>query len=248
MSDDRERLLKIMSSLENDYRSGKISAEKYSYFRSKYEDKLNTIDAQAATRRIRSMQGKSADNSRKRKRSKKPAINKKKEEQDLVQKYIINPKKGDAKYNRKEKSSMDGGTFKLLLLLILVIGFTAGVAYGVFNLDFDSLSGTNSIAVVQDTAFPEINQTTAPTTSTQTSYTNYSSSGGSSSDSSSSVVTTSDSSSSSSSTYDSGAVAPSSDSSSSDSSSSDSSSSSSGSNSGSNSQSSSDSGNGGNGN
>ena len=64
MSDDRDRLLNIMSSLENDYRSGKISAEKYSYFRSKYEDKLNSIDAQAATRRIRSMQGKSADNSK----------------------------------------------------------------------------------------------------------------------------------------------------------------------------------------
>lgn len=65
MSDDREKLLQIMSSLEKDYRSGKISAEKYSYFRSKYEDKLNTIDAQAATKRIRSMQGKPADNKRK---------------------------------------------------------------------------------------------------------------------------------------------------------------------------------------
>ena len=160
MSDDRDRLLKIMSSLENDYRSGKISAEKYSYFRSKYEDKLNSIDAQAATRRIRSMQGKPADNSKKKKRSRKPTNNKKKEEQDLVQKYIINPKKGDAKYNRREKSSMDRGTFKLLLLLILVVGFTAGVAYGVFNFDFNSLSQANSIAVVQDTAFLEINKTT----------------------------------------------------------------------------------------
>ena len=76
MSDDRDKLLKIMSSLEKDYRSGKISAEKYSYFRSKYEDKLNTIDAQAATRKIRSMQGKPADNTRKRKRSKKPTARK----------------------------------------------------------------------------------------------------------------------------------------------------------------------------
>ena len=29
MSNDREKLLKIMSSLESDYRAGKISAEKY---------------------------------------------------------------------------------------------------------------------------------------------------------------------------------------------------------------------------
>lgn len=214
MTDDRDRLLKIMNSLENDYRSGKISAEKYSYFRSKYEDKLNTIDAQAATRRIRSMQGKPADNSKKKKRSRKPTKNKRKEEQDLVQKYIINPKKGDAKYNRKEKSSMDGGTFKLLLLLILVIGFTAGVAYGIFNFDFDSVSQGNSIAVVQDTAFLELNQTTAPaTTNTQTSYTNYSSSNSGSSDSSNSVVTTTDSSSNDRSS-DSGSYTPSSDSSS----------------------------------
>ena len=201
MSDDRDKLLKIMSSLEKDYRSGKISAEKYSYFRSKYEDKLNTIDAQAATRQIRSMQGKPADNTRKRKRSKKPTGNKKKEEQDLVQKYIINPKKGDAKYNRKEKSSMDSGTFKLLLLLILVVGFTAGVAYGIFNFDFNALSSTDSIAVVQDTAFPELNNTVVPnTTKTTTSKTNSTySSGTSDSSSSSSVETTRDSSSSSSS-------------------------------------------------
>jgi hypothetical protein len=76
MSEDREKLLKVMSSLESDYKSGKISAEKYSYFRSKYEDKLNSIDAKAATRRIRSMQGKS---STQKKRRKKPTKNKKKE-------------------------------------------------------------------------------------------------------------------------------------------------------------------------
>ena len=167
MSEDREKLLKIISSLEADYRSGRISADKYSYFRSKYEDKLNTIDAEAATRKIRSMQGKPSSNTKKRRRSKRPTSNKKKEEQDLVQKYIINPKKGDAKYNKAKKSSMDGGTFKLLLLLVLVIGFTAGVAYGVFNFDFDSVSSTESVATVQDTAFPEFKEVkTSNTTST----------------------------------------------------------------------------------
>ena len=59
MTDDRDKLLQVMNSLESDYESGKISAEKYNYFRSKYEDKLNSIDAMEATRRIRSMQGKS---------------------------------------------------------------------------------------------------------------------------------------------------------------------------------------------
>lgn len=159
MSDDREKLLKIMSSLEADYRSGKISADKYSYFRSKYEDKLNTIDAQAATKRIRSMQGKSSsNNTKKKKRSRRPTKNKKKQEQDLVQKYIINPKKGDARYNKSKKSSMDSGTFKLLLLLIVVIAFTAGVGYGIFSFDFGSVPDSGSVATVQDTAFPEFNE------------------------------------------------------------------------------------------
>ena len=172
MSEDREKLLKIISSLEADYRSGRISADKYSYFRSKYEDKLNTIDAEAATRKIRSMQGKPSSNTKKRKRSKRPTSNKKKEEQDLVQKYIINPKKGDAKYNKTKKSSMDGGTFKLLLLLVLVIGFTAGVAYGVFNFDFDKVSPTESVATIQDTAFPEFKEVKTSNTTKSTSYNN----------------------------------------------------------------------------
>ena len=128
MSEDRDKLLQVMNSLEADYKSGKISAGKYKYFRSKYEDKLNSIDAMEATKRIRSMQGKST--TRTKKRSKKPTNYKKKQEQDLVQKYIINPKKDDAKYNKKKKSSMSSGTFTAITLLVLVIAFGAGVAYG----------------------------------------------------------------------------------------------------------------------
>lgn len=158
MSDERDKLLNVMKNLESDYKSGKISAEKYSYFRSKYEDKLNSIDAKAATRRIRSMQGKPSNDTKKARLHKKPTKNKKKEEQDLVQKYIINPKKDDSRYNKKKKSSMDSGTFKLLLLLILVVGFTAGIAYGIFNLDFGTLSDTETVAIVSDTAFPEIKE------------------------------------------------------------------------------------------
>ena len=157
MPNEREKLLNVMASLESDYKSGKISREKYNYFQSKYQDKLNSIDAQAATRRIRSMQGKPSSDTTKNKRSRKPAKNKK-EQEDLVQKYIINPKKGDAKYDKKPKSSMDSGTFKLVLILVLVIGFTVGVAYGVFNFDFDSVSGNEVVAIVQDTAFPEFNE------------------------------------------------------------------------------------------
>ena len=67
MSGDKDKLLQIMASLESDYAHGKISREKYIYFRSKYEDKLNALDAREATNRIRSMHvDKAAEEQRKR--------------------------------------------------------------------------------------------------------------------------------------------------------------------------------------
>ena len=164
MSDDRKKLIHILNSLDADYREGRISRGKYEYFRTKYEDKLNSIDALEASMRIRSMQGKTDPSKRNRKR-KRPANDKKRQEEDLVQKYIINPKKGDSAYNKK-KSSMDSGTFKLVLILVLVIGFTAGIAYGVFNSDFESVSETAAVGIVEDTAFPEITVVLNNTTTT----------------------------------------------------------------------------------
>jgi uncharacterized membrane protein YgcG len=76
----------------------------------------------------------------------------------LVQKYIINPKKDDSKYTKKKNSGMDSGTFKLLLVLILVVAFTAGIAYGIFNLDFGTVSDSGTVAIVSDTAFPEVKE------------------------------------------------------------------------------------------
>ena len=157
MPNDKEKLLKVMRSLDADYAHGKISEEKYRYFRSKYEDKLNTLDARDATNRIRSMQGKPSG---KRKTNPKPPKLKKskKEEPDLVQKYIINPKKGDKDFNKEKKPPMDNGTFKLIAVLVLVIGFTAGIGYGVLTFDFGNISVTDAQAIVEDTAFPEVEE------------------------------------------------------------------------------------------
>ncbi len=135
----------------------KISEEKYRYFRSKYEDKLNTLDARDATNRIRSMQGKPSG--KRKTNPKPPKLNKKKkEEPDLVQKYIINPKKGDKDFNKEKKPPMDNGTFKLIAVLVLVIGFTAGIGYGVLTFDFGNISVTDAQAIVEDTAFPEVEE------------------------------------------------------------------------------------------
>ena len=110
MSNDKEKLLQIMASLESDYAHGKISKEKYVYFRSKYEDRLNALDAREATNRIRSMQGKPSDSPNNRK----PIRNEKKEDEDLVQKYIINPKKGDKQV--EPKVPMDSGQMWLMFM------------------------------------------------------------------------------------------------------------------------------------
>lgn len=157
MPNDKDKLLKVMRSLDADYAHGKISEEKYRYFRSKYEDKLNTLDARDATNRIRSMQGKPSG--KRKTNPKPPKLNKKKkEEPDLVQKYIINPKKGDKDFNKEKKPPMDNGTFKLIAVLVLVIGFTAGIGYGVLTFDFGNISVTDAQAIVEDTAFPEVEE------------------------------------------------------------------------------------------
>lgn len=157
MPNDKEKLLKVMRSLDADYAHGKISEEKYRYFRSKYEDKLNTLDARDATNRIRSMQGKPSG--KRKTNPKPPKLNKKKKkEPDLVQKYIINPKKGDKDFNKEKKPLMDNGTFKLIAVLVLVIGFTAGIGYGVLTFDFGNISVTDAQAIVEDTAFPEVEE------------------------------------------------------------------------------------------
>lgn len=157
MPNDKEKLLRVMCCLDADYAHGKISEEKYRYFRSKYEDKLNTLDARDATNRIRSMQGKPSG--KRKTNPKPPKLNKKKkEEQDLVQKYIINPKKGDKDFNKEKKPPMDNGTFKLIAVLVLVIGFTAGIGYGVLTFDFGNISVTDAQAIVEDTAFPEVEE------------------------------------------------------------------------------------------
>lgn len=161
MSTDKDKLLQIMASLESDYAHGKISREKYIYFRSKYEDKLNALDAREATNRIRSMQGKPSDSPKK---VEKPSEKEIKEKEDLVQKYIINPKKGDKQL--KEKTPMDSGTFKLVAILILAVGFTVGAAFGVFNFDFQTFSETNAVAIVTDTAFPDVADIHVNTTKT----------------------------------------------------------------------------------
>ena len=48
----------------------------------------------------------------------------------------------------------------------MVVGFTLGVGYGVFNFDFNNFSDTTAVAIVQDSAFPEVVENVSNTTTT----------------------------------------------------------------------------------
>ncbi|MCQ2977522.1 MAG: hypothetical protein MJ232_05855 [archaeon] len=60
MSKDRDKLIRILYELENDYISGKLSEEKYIYFYNQYKHKLDTLEV---SDRIRTMQGRDNYNS-----------------------------------------------------------------------------------------------------------------------------------------------------------------------------------------
>lgn len=161
MPNDKQKLIMIMHNLESDYKNGRISPEKFKYLHAKYEDKLSALDAREATNRIRAMQGKSVNHGGK--SLKRAGLSNKKEEQDLVQKYIVNPKKGDNDL-RKKKKPLDSGTFKLIAILVLLIGFTCGIGFGIFNLDFESVAATPTSSIVEDTAFPDVDKVEANVT------------------------------------------------------------------------------------
>lgn len=169
MPDEKQKILSIINSLERDYRAGKVSPQKYRYYMAKYQDRLRYLDKNAATNRIRSMQGKPAPDIRRNRQRYDDARNKrKKEENGLVQKYIINPKKDDRDLNKKNKKSMDSSTYKLFTVLILVIGLTLGIAVGVFAMNFEDLSVVHSDALVVDTSFPDISKVTIDKNDTST--------------------------------------------------------------------------------
>lgn len=217
MNQDKEKLLMILNNLEQDYRSGNISQEKYDYLSEQYNRKLEAI---SVSERIRTMQGRPNDDSST--NSLQESIDKDNEEdQELIEKFIVKTNKP-----KKKSKPLGNGAIIAIATLCLIVAFGTGIGFGVFNFDFNgnavSMFGQASIS---DSAFPVVVANTTPNTTNITSTSdNYNQSSYISSDTSDS-----DSSSSSSDTTDSGSTdSGSSDSGSSDSGSSDSGGSSSG--------------------
>ena len=150
MNQDKAKLIKIMKSLEADYKSGKISKEKFEYFYGKYGEKLRSME-----------KGNHIPNNQNKKRpNNHPNIHKKNiersrlENEKLVEKYIVGPKK-----NAGEKvvnPSSNKGIYSILVVLVLIVGFSVGIGFGIFNLGFDNVSLENSAAIVEDTAFLKV--------------------------------------------------------------------------------------------
>ena len=93
MNQDKEKLLMILNNLEQDYRSGNISQEKYDYLSEQYNRKLEAI---SVSERIRTMQGRPNDDSST--NSLQESIDKDNEEdQELIEKFIVKTNKPDRK-------------------------------------------------------------------------------------------------------------------------------------------------------
>lgn len=148
MSKERDKLIEIIESLDADYQSGKLSEERYHYFRSRYLQKLNEMNK--SRNRKRKPQNLRHTN--------KQPLNTNNEEQELIQKFILNPRKGDKP--KKESKPMDSSTFGLSLVLVLVIAFTIGIGYGVFAFDFGEYTVGHAAGTVHDTTFPNIKEVT----------------------------------------------------------------------------------------
>ena len=144
ISQDKEKLLKLLEELEEEYQAGNISDDKYNYLSKQYEDRLSDI---VAVDKIRAMQGK--------KIVEKPVIYSKKltdekskeEDEELIDKYVI-----DTKKEEKELKAFNKRIIAVIAIVCLAVAFIAGIGFGIFNFDFPSTQ--NTVVTVNETAFP----------------------------------------------------------------------------------------------
>lgn len=185
-----------MKELKSDYHAGKISDEKYEELSQKYMLKLKNIDA---TSKIRAMQGRRQVNNNSSSTDK--SFNKKqmelsrKEDEKLVEKYIVNPKRVTNGKGKIASESNNKTKYSIIAVIFLILAFSAGIGYGVLNFDFNSVVASHTSAVVTDSAFPLIVANTTNTSSTASSSSSTSSSNAGTSSSSSHTTSSSSSSS-----------------------------------------------------
>ena len=171
ISQDKEKLLKLLQDLEEDYLAEKISDEEYENLSNEYKDKLSNI---TAVDRIRAMQGKKVVEKPIFSFAKKQKAEKSKiEDEKLVDQYVVKTKKE----KKKEPKPPRKGIFAAIAIICLAAAFITGIGFGIFNFDFQSPEPGNSVVTLDENALPEV--TTNNTNQTnQTNQTNSSSDGG----------------------------------------------------------------------
>ena len=145
ISQDKEKLLKLLQELEEEYQAENISDDEYNYLSKEYNDRLSNI---TAVDRIRSMQGKKV--------VEKPVIysskkveKSKKEDEKLVDKYVVK--------TEKEKRELKAPSKKVLVtiaIMCLAAAFITGIGFGIFNFDFQPPNQTIAVVTVNESTFP----------------------------------------------------------------------------------------------
>jgi hypothetical protein len=98
---------------------------------------------------------------------------KKKEDKDavekdaLIKKYVTNP--AEVPVTKTESSKLSKG--KISLLIFIVAAFFVGTGYGVYVMSIPANNSSGSTIVVNASAFPTVNNTTANQTANQTNFT-----------------------------------------------------------------------------
>jgi len=137
-----------MQELKKDYQSGNISDDKYEYLSKEYSDRLVNLDV---TTRIRNMQGKNDEKSHSKSVQKSMMAASKKEDQELVNKYIMKPK--EARTAKKCLNSLNSDKYAILAVVCLISTFLIGISFGLFNGHQITVPSTS--VMINDTAFPE---------------------------------------------------------------------------------------------
>ncbi|MDL2246014.1 endoglucanase [Methanobrevibacter sp. OttesenSCG-928-K11] len=164
MSQDKQKLIRVMNNLKADYKAGKISEEKFRYYYTNYENKLREMNAAS---NIKGMQGKKPRSNNPNFSTRENDHKNRLENEKLVKKYIVDPKKNAGE--KKINSSSNKGVYSIILVFAFIIAFSAGIGFGIFNFDFSNMSLSNAVATVEDTSFPNVaivNTTTSTSSNT----------------------------------------------------------------------------------
>lgn len=144
ISQDKQELLRILKELEKDFEGGKISEKNYKLLSKQYISKLENLDA---ANRIKNMMGQDDEESfRKERMARNMAQRNKQEKEDLINKYVSNPRnKGKSSSSNRNQYLLIGGIF-LLAAAVLGVFFALG--------SLGSITDSLATITVDESAFP----------------------------------------------------------------------------------------------